>query len=286
MAGFAEALRPEKFSGEHFKRWQTKVTLWLTSMNVFWAVSGRPMGPLSPEEESRYEAANTVCVGGILGVLADKVCDAHIHITNAKELWDVLEAKYGASDAGSELYQMEQFHDYKMVDNRSVVEQAHEVQNIVRELGLLNYALPDKFVAGCIIAKLPSTWRNFATTLKHKRQEISVESLIASLDVEEKARAKDAHGKGGEGTSAANTVRQGNPGQGKKGKNKVNQTTNFKKKKKNSENKGACFVCGGTDHWAKKCKNRFGGKKAGQGQSSNAVNTVTIGNTYSRSRGL
>ena len=54
----------------------------------------------------------------------------------------------------------------------------------------------DKFVAGCIIAKLPSQWRNFATTLKHKRQEISVENLIATLDVEEKARKKDVLEKG------------------------------------------------------------------------------------------
>jgi hypothetical protein len=61
-------------------------------------------------------------------------------------------------------------------------------------------------VAGCIIAKLPSTWRNFATSLKHKRQEISVENLIASLDAEEKARAKDTGSKGGEGHSSANMV--------------------------------------------------------------------------------
>jgi hypothetical protein len=61
-------------------------------------------------------------------------------------------------------------------------------------------------VAGCIITKLPSTWRNFATSLKHKRQEISVENLIASLDVEEKARAKDTGSKGGEGHSSANMV--------------------------------------------------------------------------------
>ena len=53
-----------------------------------------------------------------------------------------------------------------------------------------------KFVAECIIAKLPPSWRNFATTLKHKRQEISVENLIASFDVEEKAQTKDAYGMG------------------------------------------------------------------------------------------
>ena len=54
-------------------------------------------------------------------------------------------------------------------------------------------------MAGCIIAKWPPSWRSFTITLKHKRQEISVESLIASFEVEEKARAKDAHGKKIEG---------------------------------------------------------------------------------------
>src|SRR6266542_5382663 len=118
-----------------------------------------------------------------------------MHMIDAKVLWDALNVKFGASDVGSELYAMENFHDKTMEDNHSVVEQAHEIQCIVKELELLKCHLPDKFVVGCIIAKLPPSWRSFATTLKHKRQEISVENLIAFLDVEEKARAKDAHGK-------------------------------------------------------------------------------------------
>jgi len=125
-------------------------------------------------------------------------------------LWDHLNATFGASDAGSELYIMESFHDYKMVANRSVVEQAHEVQRLAKELELLKCVIPDEFVAGCIIAKLPPSWRGFATSLKYKRQKISVENLIASLDVEEKARAKDNTEKGNEGHSSANLV-QKNP---------------------------------------------------------------------------
>ncbi|XP_062208852.1 uncharacterized protein LOC133910487 [Phragmites australis] len=50
---------------------------------------------------------------------------------------------------------------------------------------------PERFVAASIIAKLPASWRDFATSLKHKREEISTEDLIIVLDVEEKARAKD-----------------------------------------------------------------------------------------------
>jgi hypothetical protein len=65
---------------------------------------------------------------------------------------------------------MVQLYDYKMVENRSVVEQAHEFQALAKELELFPYPLPDKFVAGGIIAKLPPSWKDFATSLKHKRQ--------------------------------------------------------------------------------------------------------------------
>ena len=76
------------------------------------------------------------------------------------------------------------------------------------ELKQLGHVLPDKFVAGGIIAKLPSTWRNFDIALKHKRQKISIEDLLAGLDVEEKARAKDAPPRAPEGQSSANMMQQ------------------------------------------------------------------------------
>jgi hypothetical protein len=64
---------------------------------------------------------------------------------------------------------MESFHDFKMTKNLPVAQQAHEIQCLAKELELLKCALPDKFVAGCIIAKLPPSWRNFAIALKPKR---------------------------------------------------------------------------------------------------------------------
>jgi hypothetical protein len=78
-------------------------------------------------------------------------------------------------------------------------------------------------VARCIIAKLPSIWKNFATSMKHKRHEISVENLIAPLDVKEKARAKDTSSKGGEGHFSANMV-QKNHNKGKEKKNLTSPT--------------------------------------------------------------
>jgi hypothetical protein len=57
---------------------------------------------------------------------------------------------------------------------------------MVKELALLNIVVPDEFVVGGIIAKLPLSWRDFTTSLKHKRVHMSISDLITSLDIEEK----------------------------------------------------------------------------------------------------
>jgi hypothetical protein len=180
---------------------------------------GKPEGTLTPEQEKGFTEANTLFVGTVIGTLVDHLQDVYLHHTNAKKLWDALEADYGSTDAGTELYIMEQYHDYKMTDGKSVVDQAHEIQCMAKELEHLKINLPDKFVAGVIIAKLPPSWR--ATTLKHKRMEISMSDLIAFLDVEEKARTKDGRSKAAEGQTSANMVQKSHgkgKGKGKKTK--------------------------------------------------------------------
>jgi hypothetical protein len=73
--------------------------------------------------------------------------------TSAKELWDALDEKFGVSDAGSELYIMDQLFDYKKVENCPVVEQAHEIHALAKELEQFPCVLPDKFVASGILGR-------------------------------------------------------------------------------------------------------------------------------------
>jgi hypothetical protein len=146
-----------------------------------------------------------------------------------------------------------------MIKNRSVVELAHEIQTLAKEPELFSCVLPDKFVAGDIIAKLPPSWRDFATSLKHKGYEFSVAELIGSLELEERARAKDNCGKGVE-SSAVNMVQKKNSfaSSNKKKKNKqknnntkAKQTAEFKKK--NNKKGVGCFVCGSDEDWVSAC---------------------------------
>jgi len=100
-------------------------------------------------------------------------------------------------------------------------------------------ALPDKFVTGCITAKLSQTWTDFATSLKHKRQEFGIADLIGSSNVEEKARAKDIHGKKiVERNSSAHVVQKNSQNSHKKKfkqEFKQKNTVPFNNKKENKE---------------------------------------------------
>jgi hypothetical protein len=109
-----------------------------------------------------------------------------------------------------------------------------------------------------MIAKLPPSWRSFDTTLRRKRTKISVESLIASLDVEEKARAKDT-GKGTEGQSNANMV-QKNYGRNK-GKNKPNKKPTSRRRRTRPICPASLVVTSDTFPWTAQIVQTIGGKR-------------------------
>ena len=119
--------------------------------------------------------------------------------------------------------------------------------------------------------------------------------LIGSLDVEEKARAKNTRARAVEGASSAHIVQKKNfhlnkpqnnknksQGKGKfVAKNKPSQSTNFKKNS-HKKRKGLCHVCGDPNHWAPRCLNRYEERELEKsGKSANVV----IGDTDMKDSG-
>jgi hypothetical protein len=76
-----------------------------------------------------------------------------MHHTSTHELWDALDHKYAESDAGRELYVNDQYHKYKMVDDSSIMEQAHEIQLLV---GNLRTLIVSYLTGSWLVALLPN----------------------------------------------------------------------------------------------------------------------------------
>ncbi|KAK1608656.1 hypothetical protein QYE76_032329 [Lolium multiflorum] len=85
------------------------------------ATDVRPEGPLSAEEQEKFEKVEAMFKAAMFNILGDNIVDPYMAFDHGKDAWDALESKFGVSDAGTELYIMEQYYDYKMTDERSVV---------------------------------------------------------------------------------------------------------------------------------------------------------------------
>jgi hypothetical protein len=109
-------LKPNPFDGKNFLIWKAKMELWLTAVSCFHAAEGKP-ADLPPENEAKFKAEDNLFRGAVISALDTKLQKSYIILPTGKELWDALVGKFGVTDAGSELYLMEQLYDYKMVEN-------------------------------------------------------------------------------------------------------------------------------------------------------------------------
>jgi hypothetical protein len=75
-------------------------------MNYYHAAQGKPE-QFTPEEEQKFMVANNLFWSAVISALHSKYEDSYIPYTTGKDLWDALNAKFGVSDVGNELYAME-----------------------------------------------------------------------------------------------------------------------------------------------------------------------------------
>ncbi|KAK3009756.1 hypothetical protein RJ639_014456 [Escallonia herrerae] len=68
--------------------------------------------------------------------------------------------------------------------------------------------LPEPFVTGSLIKKLPGSWSDYKSMMKHKRKEMTLEDVIVHIRIEEKNRSREKAAKAKEFTSKANLIEE------------------------------------------------------------------------------
>ena len=137
----APAEKSGKFSGVDFERWQQKLFLYLTILRQQKFIKEEVPNPneqvLKKDRFLVIEAwkhSDFLWRNYILSGLDDILYNVYSNINTSKELWEALEKKYKAKDAGLKKFVAAEFLDYKMVDTKAVVTQIQELQVIIHDL--------------------------------------------------------------------------------------------------------------------------------------------------------
>ena len=172
IAQFAPLI-PEKFASQNFKRWQHQVKFWLTTLGLFLVISTNPektsSTPSTPTDESstpsssiskesdkiKEKELDEFCHSCILLGLSNQLYDLYRSTSSAHEVWNALNKTYGTEDKGSKRYSFAKFLNFKIEDNKSVLEQTLDLQSSVHEMKMRGLEINDTALVSTIIEKLP-----------------------------------------------------------------------------------------------------------------------------------
>ncbi|CAH9079575.1 unnamed protein product [Cuscuta epithymum] len=256
---FPDISKIEVFSGANFKRWQERLFSTLDVHGVADVLTqSMPAKDNSPEGIKllqQWTHANKVCRHTILSTLSNELFDVYCTKKEAKEIWSSMIAKYTAEDTVKQKFVIGNYYKWEMKEDRDIKAQIHEYQTLLEDLKSVQIELPEPFVAGILIEKLPESWRDYRRDLKHDFGLMSFNDVITHIIIEDTNRKENVKSQAKEYTSNANLVETEDKGRygnnhsnNKPNYNKYKQTTHFKRKE--------CYVCGKPGHIASKCRKR------------------------------
>jgi hypothetical protein len=186
------------FDGNNYNRWKEKVEFLLTTLKARYVLDtpcpNVPAEGATDEQidvKFKWEEDGYTCWGNILNTFIDPLLDTYAQKKFAREIWEALENKYKIGDFGNKSYLVNNYFDFKMVDDKPILNQVHEIQLIVQQLYYEGIPIDEKLQVGAIIAKLPLTWKDYRKSFKRKGDDLTLEGLQRQLCIEEESRLLD-----------------------------------------------------------------------------------------------
>jgi hypothetical protein len=186
---FPDVTKIEVFGGQNFRRWHERVLSILDMYGVASALS-EPQPPSTAPQNitDKWAQANKVCRHTILSTLSNDLFDVYCSYKEAKAIWDSMISKYTAEDAGKQKFVVGNYYRWEMTEDKDIKVQINEYHKLLEEMKAENITLPDEFVAGILIEKLPESWSDYKNQLKHKQKQLPLADLITHIIIEDTNR--------------------------------------------------------------------------------------------------
>ncbi|XP_077228430.1 uncharacterized protein LOC143861396 [Tasmannia lanceolata] len=196
MSDSSNPNKPFRFSGANFKRWKKKIFFFLTTKKVAHVLEDpRPwrseLEPVRSTLKKNWKDSDFLCQNFILNCLSNELYDFYSNCKDSITLWEALQKKYDTEEAGSKKYAVRKYFRCYMVDEKTVIFQTHELQNLVHDILAEGMTISEQFQVAAVIDKLPPSWKEFRNFLLHKTKELSMKGLLVRLRIEEENRNHD-----------------------------------------------------------------------------------------------
>ncbi|XP_075076368.1 uncharacterized protein LOC142163019 [Nicotiana tabacum] len=140
--------------------------------------------------KKKCEKDNKTVRGHLLTHMTNPLFDLFINYKSAKVIWDSLEKKYGADDAGKKKYIVEKWIKFQMVDTKPIMEQVHEYENLTADVLNEGMEMCEILQANVLLEKFPPSWSDYRNQLKHKKKNLILQEMISHMRTEEANRLK------------------------------------------------------------------------------------------------
>ncbi|KAA0041578.1 ty1-copia retrotransposon protein [Cucumis melo var. makuwa] len=143
----------------------------------------------------KYAKDNKTVRGHLLNHMSNPMFDLFVAQKSAKDIWSTLDSRYGRDDVGRKKYVVEKWLQFQMTDDKPIVEQIHEYENLVANVLSEGMKMCKILQANVLLEKFPPSWNDYHNHLKHKKKDLKLPELISHMYTEEANRLKDKKGR-------------------------------------------------------------------------------------------
>lgn len=116
--------------------------------------------------------------------------------------------KYTAEAIGRQKFVIGNHYRWEMTDDKDIKTQIDEYHKLNEDLKSENIILPDEYVVGLLIEKLPQSWNDYKQQMKHKSRQLSLADLITYIIIEDTIQKEIAGARAKALASRANLIEQ------------------------------------------------------------------------------
>ncbi|XP_075103853.1 uncharacterized protein LOC142178411 [Nicotiana tabacum] len=194
----------EPLDGNNYKRWSWKLLIFFEQLEVDYVLFNDLPADIVAESSNtanivvaddaakkKFKKDNKTVRGHLLNHMTNPLFDLFINYKSAKVIWDSLEKKYGEDDVGKKKYVVGKWIKFQMVDDKPVMEQVHEYENLTADVLNEGMEMCEFLQANVLLEKFPPFWSDYRNQLKHKKKKLTLQVLISHIRTEEANRLKD-----------------------------------------------------------------------------------------------